>query len=563
MRKINDLNEQEICNDYLNNNIGMDRMAAKYHVGKSKIRDILYKNNIQIKKRGGQFQLENLIINDWRIKKYPPIEGKHYVIVDKKDNFTTTDIDNLSGILTTHIEKEYGIQTPTLYYRRKYYMETGNYWWEQWLDVTTVEDSPTKKCPYCEWETIDINNRSGMFETHLSKCHNLSKNDYLLEHPEDKSYFTTVNPMTDRQMEMDKNKFTICKVCGRKLARITNHHLKMHGMTKMDYIMKYGSANLSSNEYHQKQSEASIITNMNMTFTKYSKAEIEIKDFLTENGLYCTSNRTILKGKEIDIFVPSKNIGIEYNGNKWHTEWFGKKDKNYHLSKMEECHNKNIGLISIFEDEYENHKEIVLSKIAHILNIEEKHKSKIYARKCEVREVYSYEAEDFLNRYHIQGFSRSTVFIGAFYKGELVGVMSFLNNGSDRWELSRFASNIKYICCGIGGKLFKYFTSHYEYSEIKSFADRRWTLNENNTIYNKLGFTFKGFIKPSYTYYNTSIDRLKRFHKFNFRKNILLRRHPELDPRMTETEMAKTLGYDRIWDCGLIKYVYTNPNKSR
>ena len=25
---------------------------------------------------------------------------------------------------------------------------------------------------------------------------------------------------------------------------------------------------------------------------------------------------------------------------------------------------------------------------------------------------------------------------------------------------------------------------------------------------------------------------------------------------MTELEMMKELGYDRIWDCGLIKYVY-------
>ena len=25
---------------------------------------------------------------------------------------------------------------------------------------------------------------------------------------------------------------------------------------------------------------------------------------------------------------------------------------------------------------------------------------------------------------------------------------------------------------------------------------------------------------------------------------------------MTETEMIKELGYDRIWDCGLIKYVW-------
>jgi hypothetical protein len=30
---------------------------------------------------------------------------------------------------------------------------------------------------------------------------------------------------------------------------------------------------------------------------------------------------------------------------------------------------------------------------------------------------------------------------------------------------------------------------------------------------------------------------------------------------MTETEMIKELGYDRIWDCGLIKYIWNNPNK--
>jgi hypothetical protein len=29
-----------------------------------------------------------------------------------------------------------------------------------------------------------------------------------------------------------------------------------------------------------------------------------------------------------------------------------------------------------------------------------------------------------------------------------------------------------------------------------------------------------------------------------------------LPPEMTETEMVKKLGYDRIWDCGLIRYVW-------
>ena len=31
-------------------------------------------------------------------------------------------------------------------------------------------------------------------------------------------------------------------------------------------------------------------------------------------------------------------------------------------------------------------------------------------------------------------------------------------------------TNYKYLCQGLGGKLFKYFTRNYEYNGIKSFA---------------------------------------------------------------------------------------------
>lgn len=58
-----------------------------------------------------------------------------------------------------------------------------------------------------------------------------------------------------------------------------------------------------------------------------------------------------------------------------------------------------------------------------------------------------------------------------------------------------------------------------------------------------------------YKYYNPKVDRYKRFHKFGFRKQILHKKHG-LPLSMTETEMARSLGYDRIWDCGLIRYVY-------
>ena len=542
MKKKITLDENIICQEYLEAEIGIESMALKYHVGKKRIREILDRNNIPIKKKGKQNLKVETVVKDWRINKFPAVEGKHYVAIDRNNGFTTRDYENLAGVLTTYIKKEYNVEVPTLYFRRRYYMETGNYWWEQWFDIVLVDNCETKKCPYCDWETIDVNNKSGMFETHLLKRHNITKIEYLKEFPQDKEYFIGASYQKNLQLETDTNKFVICQICGRKLARIDNHHLLTHNITKEEYIRKFGSMKLSSKEYHKRQSEASIITNINMTFTKNSKSELEILNFLKEKGLECRSDRHILNGREIDIFIPEKNIGIEYNGNKWHTEWFAKKDKNYHLFKMEECREKGVGLITIFEDEYELHKEIVLNKLTHILNIGNEHTPKLYGRKCQIKEIYSYV--------------NSTLFLGAFYNENLVGVMSFTKQADNNWELTRFATDIKYNCCGVGGKLFNYFIKNYDFNEIKSFADRRWTLDENNNIYTKLGFVFHSFTKPNYTYYNANVNRYKRFHKFNFRKDKLVKKYSQLNPRMTETEMVKELGYDRIWDCGLIKYVY-------
>ena len=530
MKNKTELSEEVICKEYLDSQIGIESLALKYHVGKKKIKEILVKYNISSKKRGGQSLKVNNIISDWRINKFEKVDGKHYIAIDKRNGFTTNDYENKAGVLTTYINKEYNVEIPTLYFRRRYYMETGNYWWEQWFDIKLVDNAETKKCPYCDWETVDIYNKSGMFETHLLKVHGVTKIEYLKEFPQEKEYFIAVDPKINRQMETDEDKFVVCKVCGKKLGRIDTQHLKMHNMTKIDYIEKYGTDNLVSKEYHDKMVESVNIANVNMTFTKNSKSELEIKDFIESGGLESKNDRHILNGKEIDIYIPQKRIGIEYNGNKWHTEWFGKKDKHYHLSKLEECKENGVDLITIFEDEYELHKEIVLSKIAHILNIKNVNKPKIYARKCVVKEIYAFIAEEFLNKNHIQGFVKSTLFLGCFYDDKLVGVMSFSNQRNNNWELTRFASDNNYICCGVGGKLFKYFITHYDFNEIKSFADRRWTINEKDNVYTKLGFDFVEFTKPNYTYYNSSIDRFKRFHKFNFRKNRLLKKYPELKP---------------------------------
>ena len=264
-------------------------------------------------------------------------------------------------------------------------------------------------------------------------------------------------------------------------------------------------------------------------------------------------NREILNGMEIDIFIPPLKLGIEYNGLRWHSEEFGK-DHRYHLDKLNKCNEQGIKLIQIFEDEWINHRDICESKLKQICGLNTN--PKIYGRKCEIREITNKDiAYKFLDKNHIQGRTSFTIALGAYHQEELVGVMTFKNEKEGYWDLNRFATDINYQCVGIGGKLFKYFTRNYDFQEIKSFADRRWTTGPTNNLYTKLGFEFDSYVPPTYWYYNSKINPYTRFHKFGFRKQHLHKQYG-LPLTMTEREMTTTLGYVRIWDCGLVKYIY-------
>ena len=259
-------------------------------------------------------------------------------------------------------------------------------------------------------------------------------------------------------------------------------------------------------------------------------------------------DRSVLNGKEIDILIPSKKIGIEYNGLYWHSEARGK-DKNYHLHKTELAESKGYHLIHIFEDEWLEHKDLVLNKIKHILGYND-NKPVIGARKCVIRPIAKAIAEQFLNTYHLQGFVGSTVYYGAFYKDELVGVMTFKQEKEGIWNLTRFATDTEYRLPGLASKMFKHFTENNTPKEVKTFLDRRWSYSDCN-VYDKIGFKMESILPPDYRY----VDKYKRVHKFNFRKQILHKKYG-LPLSMTEREMTDQLGFYRIWDCGLYKYVW-------
>jgi hypothetical protein len=285
-----------------------------------------------------------------------------------------------------------------------------------------------------------------------------------------------------------------------------------------------------------------------------SLAEREISEYIRELGFNTVEkDRSTLADKEIDILVPDANIGIEYDGLYWHSDEF--KDRNYHLNKTEQCMSVGIRLIHIFEDEWNDKKNIIKSIISNILG---KTYIKIYARNCEVREVGQKEKKEFLNNNHIQGNINSKINFGLYFDNQLVSLMCFgkprVNLGrrdseDDEYELLRFCNKLYTTVVGGASKLFKHFVNAYSPTLITSYCDRRWSIGN---MYETLGFTLSHKSQPNYYY----IQGNNRKNRFKFRKSELIKEG--FDPNKSESDIMKERGIHRIYDCGTLVFKWTN-----
>jgi len=192
-----------------------------------------------------------------------------------------------------------------------------------------------------------------------------------------------------------------------------------------------------------------------------------------------------------------------------------------------------------------------------ILNKLNKTPNKIFARKCEIKEITDNKLiKDFLNQNHIQGFVGSKFKIGLFYNNELCSLMTFGANRKnlgninliDKYEMLRFCNKLNVNVIGGASRLFKYFVIKFMPKEIISYADRCYSKGD---LYLKLGFILSKKTEVNYFYIDNNLNKLNRF---NFRKDILVKNG--YDSKKTEFEIMDELGYLRIFNSGNLKFLY-------
>lgn len=277
-----------------------------------------------------------------------------------------------------------------------------------------------------------------------------------------------------------------------------------------------------------------------------SKAEKEIAQFIKDLGVDIIE-RYKLPGKgrhrfELDIFVPSLNIGIEFDGIYYHGELM--QDTKCLLKKRELCESFGIQSIHIFEDEWKYKKEIVKNRLKSILGFSER----IFARNCEVRELGGRETSKFLEQNHIQGNANSSINLGLEFKGVLRAVMTFgktrfFHSEDNVYELIRYCS-IGSVIGGFSKLLKRFYIIQKDVKEIISYSDRRWS---DGNVYEKNGFSFTHRTNPGYFWCKAD----KRHSRLVFQKRKLSNLFPKTNcDGKTEIEICHENGYWRIWDCG-------------
>lgn len=277
---------------------------------------------------------------------------------------------------------------------------------------------------------------------------------------------------------------------------------------------------------------------------KTSVWQQEINDFVQTLQIRTElNNRKILEGLEADIYIPDLKFAIECNGLYWHSVNAGRFEKNHAENKRLIAIKNNIKLLTIFEDEWRDKREIIKSMITHRLN-----KSiKKNARDLTIIETKPALLKSFFHENHIDGHAKSSFGLTLTDKDKnIIGActLRWAKNGNDKntLEIARLCFKKNTHVNGGLSRLIK----HAKNIAIRENAKQLMTYSDN-----RLGGD--GYINASFGFVKLTpirfwwTDNYVRFDRFKYKASKLR--------NMSEKEVADEAKVSRIYGCSNSKFV--------
>lgn len=240
-----------------------------------------------------------------------------------------------------------------------------------------------------------------------------------------------------------------------------------------------------------------------------SKGQQDLFDYVKSilNCEVLMTDRKLIAPKEVDIYVPSKGIAIEYHGLYWHSSAMERYARTSTYEKWKLCKDQGVQLITIFEDEWIRKQDMVKDLIAIKLGVAKL--IKLNARSMDVVEVDQSEADLFFEQNHMSGSVNHKSALGLKKDGVLFACASFRRNFNHEFELARFATLRGVVVRGALGKILSQCKE-----DIVSYSDNRFSWGQ---VYERLGFAEVTKSGPTNSYYYT--DGEIRIWRYRCRKD--------------------------------------------
>lgn len=217
------------------------------------------------------------------------------------------------------------------------------------------------------------------------------------------------------------------------------------------------------------------------------------------------NDRKQISPHELDIFIPSLNIGIEYNGDYWHSTKRGK-SKFVHYNKYKKCLNKNIKLITIPQNLWLSEKrELIENKLKEVIS-----GNAIELKDTNFSFINYSDGVDILNKLSLEvinSVSNKDFFISNNSRDFILVIGRPFFNKRFQWEI-KFCSN---------------FNEQYFNSALKIFEDE---MNPRSIV----------------LYYDASfgnIDKISSFEYLYHSKPIGVFRNPDISRDFFDYELEK------------------------
>jgi hypothetical protein len=274
--------------------------------------------------------------------------------------------------------------------------------------------------------------------------------------------------------------------------------------------------------------------------------EEAIMDFLDKHGIeYVHNSRKLLgNGQEIDIFIPSKQLGIELNGLYYHQEH--NVGPEYHADKTTLAAEQGIKLVQIFDDMMYQNRQAVFNFLRHELRLVKS----VDVSSLTVKRVDADFARKFHNKYNALGEDHSNLHLGLYRNTRVVAVVSFKITKTQT-ELTRFTQNNTMAVTNGLSKIIDTLRTISPHNSIVCYADRCWS---DGSELKALGFKHTKTTEPRYWYTKCFKQRL---HRLQFQHKYLRLKLEKYDPVLTEAENMFNNDYVRVYDCGTLRYELT------